>query len=104
MNCYVAHRVDKNDLAGQSARARRRSGQIKHVFFMLACSRQFAEVVGFDDDMTGRARHLALARSLQRLAASLGDIKQNSAIRCLYLLPAVAIGADEGDAYQAGAP
>ena len=104
MDRYAPHRVDQNDLAGQATCSRRRGRQIEHIFFMLACSRQFGEIIRFDDDMTGRAGHLALARPFQRLTAPLSHIKQDGSIRRLNLLPAFAIGAYEGDANQAGAP
>jgi cysteine desulfurase len=49
------------------------SGKIEHVLLLLARPRQFREILGLDDDMTGRAGHLPLAGTFQRLSGILSE-------------------------------
>jgi len=67
-------------------------GEVEHVLLVLAGPRQLREIPGVDDDVAGRAGHLALARPLQRLAGILGDVEQPRPGRRVDLLHALAVG------------
>src|SRR5690606_36953486 len=52
------------ELARQARMARHVAGEIEHVLLLLARRRQLGEIIGGDDDVAGRAGHLALACAL----------------------------------------
>jgi hypothetical protein len=64
------------DLAGQARVAGDAGGEVEHVLLFFARLRQAGEILGVDDDVAGGAGHLALARSLERLAVGLRDVEQ----------------------------
>src|SRR5688500_11638817 len=73
------------------------AGEIEHVLFLLAGARQLREILGGDDDVAGRAGHLALTRALERLAGILGDVEQTGAGGGANLLRGISVGGNEAD-------
>jgi len=69
--------------------------KVEHVLLLLARSGKPGEIPGVDDDMAGRAGHLALARPFERLAGGLGDIEQPLAGGSLDFLHVRTVGGDE---------
>src|SRR3546814_5760860 len=91
------HRVGERDLAGEPAGARGADREIEHILLLLAWWGELVGILGRDDDVAGRTRHLPLARPLERLAIGLCEIKQAIAGPTTRFLDAGAVGADEAD-------
>src|SRR5688500_2600767 len=85
------------DLAGEPRGAGDVPGEIEQILFLLAGRRKLGEILGGDDDVAGRAGHLALARPFERLAVRLGEVEQPLAGRAAHFLDVVAVGGDEAD-------
>jgi hypothetical protein len=73
------HVISQNNLARQAAMPRGTSGQINHIFFIFARAGQAGKPLCIDNDMAGRAGHLALARAFQREPCGLTNIEQRLA-------------------------
>src|SRR5687768_2688586 len=85
------------DLAGETRGAGDVQREIEQILLLLARPRKLREILGGDDDVAGRAGHLALARAFERLAVRLGEVEQALAGRPPHLLDVVAVGRDEAD-------
>src|SRR5687768_14237324 len=85
------------DLAGETRGAGDVQREIEQILLLLARPRQLREILGGDDDVAGRAGHLALASPFERLAVRLSEIEQPLAGRAAHFLDMVAVGGDEAD-------
>src|SRR5215207_5829549 len=85
------------DLAGEARGSGDVQGEIEQILLLLARPRKPGEILGGDDDVAGRAGHLALARTLERLAVRLGEVEQSLAGPAPHLLDVFAVGRDEAD-------
>ncbi len=75
LECLAQH-----DLAREAAGAFDRGGEVEHVLLVFARGGELREPVGIDDDMAGRAGHLALAGPFERHVRPPAPLR---AARCL---------------------
>src|SRR3546814_2664556 len=100
MDRQPGNSLGQHDLARQAAGAAGAGGEVEHILLHFARLGQAAEILLGDDDVAGRAGHLAFARPFERHQMRLRDVEQDIAGVRLGLGSVLAIGVDEGDAHQ----